>query len=276
MRLRPIRTGLIPINPGYVFRSEAGNLLEALGRGVPEDAKLVSPIGAFLIEHPAQGPVLVDTGMHAITATEPRRNLGPIGALVLKDLRIAPGENVPDRLRAWGLAPEQVGLVVMTHLHADHTSAMSQFPGATFVTTPAEWKAARGRLGGKDGYIRGHLPPQSKVQLVDFRDGRPFDGLDRTIDLLGDGTIRLVSPGHTVGHLSVLVETERGAVFVLGDAVYTLRNLHEDILPWRTADDDASSDSMRQLRAYAAKHPGVPLIPTHDAQAWDDLLGELA
>ena len=61
----------------------------------------------------------------------------------------------------------------------------------------------------------------------------------------------------------------RGAL--LGDAVYTLRNLREDVLPWRTADDDASLETMRELRAYAAAHPDVPLVPTHDAEAWGRL-----
>ena len=265
------------MSPGYVFRPEADDLLEALGRGVPAEAKLVSPIGAFLVEHPDEGPILIDTGLHPVMATNPRRNFGALGAAAFKDLRIGTDENVPDRLRAWGHEPEAVRLVVMTHLHADHTSAMSQFPNARFVISRREWKAARGLLAGKDGYIRAHLPAESRVQFVDFTDGGPWEGLDRTLDLLGDGSLRLVStPGHTAGHLSVLVATEDGPVFVLGDAVYTLRNLREDILPWRTFSDEASDASMRQIRAYARRHPEVPLIPTHDAGVWREMLGDQA
>jgi hypothetical protein len=59
-------------------------------------------------------------------------------------------------------------------------------------------------------------------------------------------------------------------VFVLGDAVYTLRNLEEDLLPWRTADDDASRATMAELRSFASAHPDVALIPTHDAACWPD------
>jgi glyoxylase-like metal-dependent hydrolase (beta-lactamase superfamily II) len=158
----------------------------------------------------------------------------------------------------------------MTHLHVDHTSAMSEFRRARFVTTEAEWEAARSRLGALSGYRRSHLPDPSRVQFVGFANGEPLDGLSRTVDLLGDGTLRLVStPGHSVGHLSVLIATEDGPVFVLGDAVYTLRNLHEDLLPWRTADDELSRRTMAELRRYAAAHPDVPLIPTHDPDLWD-------
>ena len=277
MRLHLIRTGAIPLPPGYVFRPEAKSLSEALGMGVPRRSMLLSPIGAFLVEHPTSGPILVDTGMHPLTATHPKRNLGPIVGRAFKGLQLEVSETVPAQLRARGLSPDEIGTVLMTHLHADHTSAMSEFTNATFVISETEWNAARARLGPLNGYVRGHLPAVSSVRFVDFERGRSWEGLERTIDLLGDGTIRLVStPGHTVGHLSVLVEAEEGPAFLLGDAVYTLRNLREDILPWRTADDEASRRTMRQLRSYAERHPKVPLIPTHDADVWDQLAPQAA
>lgn len=38
------------------------------------------------------------------------------------------------------------------------------------------------------------------------RDGEPYGAFTKTIDLLGDSTIRLIyTPGHTAGHLSVLL-----------------------------------------------------------------------
>jgi glyoxylase-like metal-dependent hydrolase (beta-lactamase superfamily II) len=182
---------------------------------------------------------------------------------------MAPGEDVPAQLRSRSIDPADVRLVVMTHLHADHTSAMSEFGAATFVTTPQEWDAARGRLGALSGYLRGHLPARDRMRLEDVAAGAPYEGLAHTVDLLGDGTLRLVwSPGHTAGHVAVLVATDDGPVFVLGDAVYTLRNLHDDVLPFRMDDDDAARATMRELRAFAASHPDVPLIPTHDPDLW--------
>lgn len=258
--------------PGYVFRSEASNWRQAIGIGVPAHAMVPGPIGAFLIEHPSHGPMMIDTGMHPVCATHPRRNLGPIGAAVLKGLQVGPNENAPARLQAWGISPDDVRLVVMTHLHADHTSAMSQFRNARFLASDREWGAARSRLGARNGYARGHLPPDSRAESVAFDGAHASGPLERTLDLLGDGSVRLVStPGHTVGHMSVLVRTEPAPTFLLGDAVYTLRNLSDDILPWRTADDGDSRDSMRQLRAFAAAHPEVSLVPTHDAEVWDAL-----
>lgn len=263
-----IRTGSVLLPPGYVFREQARNLPQALGRGVPPSAMIPAPIGAALVEHPDAGPVLVDTGMHPVVATNPRANLGVIGAAIAR-VRMGPEENVPAQLRRRGIDPCDVRQVVMTHLHPDHTSAMSEFPSATFHVTREEWRAATARLGPLRGYIKGHLPDESRVSFADVRGGEPHDGLERTLDLLGDGSMRLVwTPGHTAGHVSVLLATPEGPLFYLADAVYTLRNLWEDALPWRTTDDEASLDSMAQIRAYARAHPDVPLIPTHDAAAW--------
>jgi glyoxylase-like metal-dependent hydrolase (beta-lactamase superfamily II) len=240
-----MRTGTIAMPRAYTYRGE-------WRRG-----RLDSPIGAFLLEHPDEGPVLVDTGW------DPRVDVGRAMGLFFRGVRMDPADAVPARLDALGVEREAVRTVVMTHLHVDHTCAMAAFPGATFVTTRAEWAAAHARAAVLSGYVRAHLPAESSVRFVDFAGGEE-------VDLLGDGSIRLVStPGHSLGHLSVLVESERGPVFLLGDAVYTLRNLREDILPLRTADDAASRETMRRLRAYADAHPDVPLIPTHDAAAWD-------
>ncbi len=266
VRLRQIRTGTVPLAPGYVLRGERGG---PLGRGVARADMLDCPIGAWLAEHPAEGPVLIDTGMHPDVASDPARNLGRAGALVARGLKMAPGEHVPGRLAAWGIDPGEVRTVVMTHLHADHTSAMSELPAATFVVTPQEWSTARGRLAFLNGYLGRHLPPAARVREVDVASGEPWEGFAHTVDLFGDGTLRLLwTPGHTAGHVSVLVEAEDGPVLVVGDAVYTLRNLGEDRLPWRTADDAASRATMAELRAFAERRREVRLVPTHDPDCW--------
>src|SRR4051812_22804983 len=125
-----MRTGTIAMPRGYVYRGEGGRL-QLLGVGVSKDDMVEAPIGAFLIEHPHEGPILVDTGISA------RPNLGRAMGLVFRGLRMDPREAVAARLAEWGIAPGDVRTVVMTHLHVDHTSAMAEFPAATFVTTRA-------------------------------------------------------------------------------------------------------------------------------------------
>jgi N-acyl homoserine lactone hydrolase len=112
------------------------------------------------------------------------------------------------------------------------------------------------------------------MQLLDFdRHGEAYETFAKTIDLLDDGTVRLIStPGHTVGHLSVLLRLTHGRrVLVIGDAAYTLRNIREHILPMITANDGASARSMREIEAFAEREPEAILVPTHDPTAWHEL-----
>ncbi|HEX6601739.1 MAG TPA: MBL fold metallo-hydrolase, partial [Solirubrobacterales bacterium] len=101
----------------------------------------VVPCPAFLIRHPSAGAILVDTGLHPSIATDGRENFGPLGTRFGKPTLQA-GEDVPSQLRKRGLEPGEIPIVVMTHLHLDHTSAISEFPNSTFVVSEAEWKAA--------------------------------------------------------------------------------------------------------------------------------------
>lgn len=71
--------------------------------------------------------------------------------------------------------------------------------------------------------------------------------------------------------MSVLVRIAGREALLAGDAIYTLRNLHEDILPWRTVGDALYRQSMREIRAYMDRHPDTLLIPTHDTEVWEGL-----
>jgi N-acyl homoserine lactone hydrolase len=89
------------------------------------------------------------------------------------------------------------------------------------------------------------------------------------VDLLGDGSVRLVStPGHTKGHMSVLVRTGAGEALLAGDAAYTLRNVREQALPLLTADAGRHRRSLAELKAFMDARPGAPLVPSHDPEAY--------
>src|SRR5215204_1205173 len=116
-------------NPGGPFLTL--KLIRALITGEPA---MSVPCPAFLIRHPSAGALLVDTGLHPSVATGGKENFGGIGARVAKP-SLEPEEDVPAQLRKRGLEPGEVAIVVMTHMHIGHTSAISEFPQATFVVS---------------------------------------------------------------------------------------------------------------------------------------------
>lgn len=253
----------------YAVPDEGAGRLKNIG-GMLRGPRLQAPCLAYAVRHPEAGTILIDTGLHPDASTNLRQDYGTAMALFFRGIKPAARPYL-DQLRALGVDPDAVERVIMTHLHVDHTGAMRLLPNARFVTTREEWAAATGRRATGQGYVGGHLPPEARMEFVDFaRSGEAFGPFGATIDLLGDGSIRLLStPGHSPGHLSVLLRVADGrTVLVVGDAVYTLRNLELERAPLLVNDKGAYFRSLRELKAYAAQEPEAILVPTHDPDAW--------
>jgi N-acyl homoserine lactone hydrolase len=161
----------------------------------------------------------------------------------------------------------------MTHLHSDHASAIVDFPGATFVVSAAEWAAATD-AGPLHGYVKRQFDHGFDWRLLDFEgpDAESFSGFARSFDLFGDGSVRAVyTPGHTLGHMSVVVRTARGEVLIGADAIFLRRTLAESHLPHRVADEHLFRRSLREIRQYATETPDALIVPGHDWEAWQEL-----
>jgi glyoxylase-like metal-dependent hydrolase (beta-lactamase superfamily II) len=226
------------------------------------------PCPAFLIRHPSAGAILVDTGLHPSIATDPSENFGGLGARLGKPT-LAPGEDVPSQLRDRGLDPGEVPIVVMTHLHLDHTSAISEFPQSTFVVSETEWRfAARGPRPALNGYRRPHFDYAFDYRTIDFdRDTvDSYATFGRTFDLFGDGTIRLAyTPGHSPGHMSVIARLAKTDFVIGGDVLYLAGQLSGDVPgPPRPHDAHNLRRSLQELRLFHAQFPGAIITPGHD------------
>ena len=274
VRVHPLMTGRM-IGPEAWFLRRDGRLAwrRALGLGMTRSEWLEFPVPAFLVEHPRAGPVLIDTGFHPSVSVDPRKNLGPVAHILFKDVRMEADQAATAQLRAKGVEPSRVNVVVMTHLHVDHASAISEFPDATFVVSRAEWAAATSQ-GQLHGYVRRQFDHAFDYRLLDFEgpDVESFASFGRSFDLFGDGSVRCVyTPGHTLGHQSVVLRLRRREALVAADAVYLRRNLDEVRLSHRTADDHLSERSLREIRRYARDTPDALIIPGHDWDAWQEL-----
>ncbi|MGN6216265.1 MAG: N-acyl homoserine lactonase family protein [Solirubrobacterales bacterium] len=255
--------------PKAMMVSPGGRLLAAkLARALLTGKGAISvPVPAFLIRHPSAGAILVDTGLHPSVATDPKENFGSLarfGGLVLK-----PGEDVPAQLRERGLDPGEVPVVVMTHLHLDHTSAISEFPNSTFVVSETEWRAAAsGPNPLLNGYRRAHFDYAFDYRTVDFdrANVNSYAGFGRTFDLFGDGSVRLAyTPGHSAGHISVIARLAQRDFVIGGDCVYMLAQL-DGSEPGQPRPQDAHNlrRSLQELRLFRRQFPDAVITPGHD------------
>jgi hypothetical protein len=88
VHLYPFLCGESLATPDWFYGARGrGVTRRALGIGVPKSERLRSPIGAFLLEHPTEGRILVDTGLHPRVADDLKDNFGRFNALFFSTLR---------------------------------------------------------------------------------------------------------------------------------------------------------------------------------------------
>jgi N-acyl homoserine lactone hydrolase len=220
------------------------------------------PIWCFLIEHP-EGLILIDTGI-STRANDPVW-FPPHIRLIQ---RAAPfqidrqNQEIGPQLLASGFDPKDVRWVVLTHLHQDHDGGLDHFPNATFVVSGKEWDAAAGWGGRMAGYLNQRWPAFFQPTQVSFNEPDDFFGGRTT--LTGAGDVYLVpTPGHSPGHLSVVVEADGQRVFFAGDSAYSERLLLEDALDGVASDAKGLHKTHQQIRAFAAHAPTI-YLPSHE------------
>jgi N-acyl homoserine lactone hydrolase len=278
VRLHPLLTGTALFPADWLVRAPrrlAGP--RALAVRVPHERWRRIPIPAFCVEHPNAGALLVDTGLHPSVAVRPRANLGRAATVAFRRIEMRPDQAAPVQLGARGLDPRAVGLVVLTHLHVDHASAISEFPDATFLVDAREWRVATtsGPLrAALEGYRRRQFDHAFDYRRVDFDSSETssYSTFGRSVDVFGDGSVRLVStPGHTAGHMSVVLRLEGREALIAGDAIYLERTLSDSAPPYRMQDEHRWRRSLRELQLYARERPDALIVPGHDMAAWQRL-----
>ena len=231
-------------------------------RRIPADGRNRIPLGmrCLVVEHDV-GPVVVDTGIgnkesakfHDLYGVD---NAGADGRTLLED-----------GLRAVGIAPDQVRLVINTHLHFDHAGGNTwrdadgtvrpTFPNARYVFQLGEYHyATHGNERTAASYLAPNFVPLMEAGMVD--------------EVVGEGEvvagIRVVpTPGHTPFHQSVVLESAGEWLCFLGDVCPTSAHLP---LPWIMGYDVeplVTLESKRRILGRAADE-GWTLCFEHDAR----------
>ena len=159
-----------------------------------------------------------------------------------------------------GLTTDQISHVTLSHLHWDHAGGTDRFPKAKFILQTRELEYAAGALP-HNTMARMGFEGADVVKLVEL------NWKDRVILVEGDregilpGVDVYLTPGHTIGTMTVCVTTVKGRVCFASDAVYTYRNIDEDIPIGLARDASQAVESYKKIRRLLR---GGILIPGHE------------
>ncbi len=225
------------------------------------------PVLSYLIEHPDGRRILLDTGVRAGDCAFGTRPFFWVPC------RATPGADVVSQLHERGLSARDLDAVVLSHFHGDHVSGLSallQTGHPHLVTSRAELAAVRRVFRIRDGYIPSMLQDDATVETVDDRLlAMPL--VDRAGDFFGDGSLWLVpTPGHTRGHLSVVLNLASGPVLLTFDASHLQAGFDLDVPPGADTDETQARASLERLRSFAAAYPQMRVFSGHEPAQWSD------
>jgi glyoxylase-like metal-dependent hydrolase (beta-lactamase superfamily II) len=263
IRIHAIEAGHQWLDGGAMFGVVPKPLWE---RRIPADERNRIPLAlrCLLVEAPG-ALVLIDTG------------IGNKESDQFRDLYGVENEGAPsmleDGIRAAGFSPDDVDIVLNTHLHFDHAGGNTfvdaegrvapSFPRARYVVQKGEFDFAHGgNERVRASYLSRNFDPIAEAGLWDFVEG-PTQ--------VTEGVRVVPSPGHTPFHQSVLIENEGRTACYLADVCPTAAHVP---LPWIMGYDLeplVTLESKRCLWAQACEEDWL-LVFEHDPQvAWGRL-----
>ncbi|MGQ9523750.1 MAG: N-acyl homoserine lactonase family protein [Armatimonadota bacterium] len=192
-------------------------------------------------------PVLVDAGLKNVD----EMNRGAAHVLAEPIIQ-KPHEITRAQLAAHGLQPEDVGAVIITHLHFDHVDELDAYTNAQIFVSKRGLEAATAFPGWQ-----GSWAPHKTLQ------GLTADWRNRTqavddCEILPGIRVMWIG-GHTQCSQAVIVGTSLGDVALAGDTVSLFSNIERDIPVGVAQDYERCRAAMRWLREAADV-----VIPSHD------------
>jgi len=212
------------------------------------------PISAYLLDTES-GWILLDTGFDPVNVQDLPTIDRHFFANGLYPPVVSDAHRLERQLAQIGIGFKDVGHIVLSHLHFDHTGYLKYFPHAKVSIQRREYACA---ASGKT--TLGHIV--SDFNLPSIR----WTLVDGDWELV-PGVNMIDTRGHTEGHQSAVVELANSGTIVLPfDAGDLQENFDQEILPGESVDDAAALAAIRRVKSIVAD-TGGRLILFHDPVA---------
>lgn len=247
----PIDVRLYTLDCGRIDFTDMANFADT---GDHDGEHGAMPVTCFLIRHGTDW-MLWDAGLGDEIAASP-------GGREMVGLHFRVPRTLASQLTELKLKPDDIRYVGLSHLHADHSGNAALFPHATFLVSPTElaWAATSptpdGVAADRVAAVR-----RSKIEPVAAEK-----------DVFGDGSVRMVStPGHTVGHHSLMVRLPHtGWVILTGDVAHFTVNYARDLVPLGNASRADTIASIERIKGLAS-HYHARVVVQHAADVFETM-----
>ena len=186
--------------------------------------------------------------------------------------RISEKQKITNALKRNGVKCEDIELVILTHLHWDHSGGLPLFTNAEFVVSKEELKYAidpspilyAAYEAAQLGITPAFLTVMPRLKTVDMEEQEIIPGISV-----------FPTPGHTTGSMSVSVETTDGPYIITGDAVACYDNLRGDpekglkFLPTGIFVDLFAMWNSMELIHKKAQFKIDHILPGHDSKVFN-------
>lgn len=193
-----------------------------------------------------ESPILVDAGLTDVA----EMNRG--AAHVLREpITQSEHESSRAQLRRFGLTPEDIGHVLITHLHFDHVDDLLLYTNAKIYIGKKEWQGATtsAPTWGHGRVMHEFLNnPQCRKRLVLVEDQEVLPGIES-----------FWVGGHTPGSTAYCVNTAHGRAVLTGDTVSLLANYERNIPLGIFSSIEECWESLDKIRARSDI-----VLPSHD------------
>lgn len=262
IKIHVMRCGIVGTDETIPDRGKSKNPYAYTGILRGKRHRVWLPVYVYLIEHP-KGRILVDTGWHTDVRTDQKKHMSWQINIASKAL-LPDGEAVTEQLKARGLSPADIDVLLLTHLDVDHVSGLTLMREAkTIYAGEAELSAAaRGDIRYNKKLWEG-----VKIMPVPMSENEAFP-FGHSWDVFGDGTINFIDlAGHSAGLTGAIIRNNGKYVIITGDACYN-RHSYEDLkMPGITADADKARKSIEWVSKMSKSENCVEILASHDGEA---------
>lgn len=164
-----------------------------------------------------------------------------------------------------GVKPEDVDMVVFTHLHRDHVGWNLQeqngqfkptFPNARYYFSAKDWQACH------SDDLQTTRFPNAPACVWPLEDLGVMELLDGEVALTSELTT-LPTPGHTPGHMSIMISSQGQQGLILGDVLHNTVQVHETGWVSRADIDPETTRTTRQSLMERLERDGTTVAAVH-------------